>query len=414
MTVHSFNKLQQILYAQRTGFTVDIQGIGKNTLCLARKEVDSLREIRPGVWFQTTPYTFSDGNFTNIYNLFWDPSRADIQPSVHTSNKPYYLLNQARTDPSIIATINGSFFFLTDQADRKPMDLQYDLCIRDSVLFGLPSTDGPIAFMQNGKLDTAEPRAQGIIMIRNIPIHWIGARSELALENDRVLLYNSRCSEIIKVRDPQTNLQIGILNNKNITTPLRPDAVDVVIGSDRYGRLHITHINRGGGTHYFDGLFILQMRGEISKFQVRDYIEPISLDGLDLRPVTSAITIGRRVDDPFFHAFERQYRRDARSVLAQDAQGYIHFIVFDGSKYIPGFNGVSANDMNSFFPPEQYKWAYFLDGGGSSRIIVRENGQLKIAANEFAFRKLKDGSVVWDWEKGRLLVSSLALRIAGN
>lgn len=409
--INIFNLLQQTKYAAKTGIVFDIQNIGKNTKLIATREKKSLKEIRQGVWLKTEVIDFADGNFTNVYDLFWNPNQVDISPSINSSNKPYFLQDQIKNDPTVIALIDGGFFFLSDKASRGPVDLPYNLCIRNGNLLGLPSSDQPIIYVQSSKLKTKEAKAAGTMSIKNQKISWVGAQSqEIARGENVATLYNSKCSDVVKVRDQETGIQIGILDEEHITTPKNKEVFDLVIKSDKEGDLRIAKINAGGGTHFFDGLFILQMKSGIKKYHFGDLVTEITLDGLELQTVYSGISIGKRVDDPFFLETIRRDRRDARSLIAEDMQGHIHFMVFDGSKYIPGFRGISAEDITPFFPHNKFKWAYFLDGGGSSRLIVRNQGEIKYLANKFVFRKLKDGTLLWDWKKGRIQGSSISLR----
>lgn len=409
--IHTYNERQQRQYLNETGIFVDIQNIGKNSELIAVKEKDSEKEIRSGVFLTTSSITFPDGSFTNVYDLHWDQKTAGVVPTIESSNEPYSLYDHIKNNPSELAIIDGAFFFLTDVADSSPLDLCYNLCIREGVLMGLPSWDQPIAYVKKGRLKTYEPDAIGTIKIGKQVIHWKGANSETK-KNPQLdaMLYNSKCSDVVKVRDPKTNIQIGILDSEHITTP-KGNVYDVIVVLDKKGKLRISAINQGGGTHFFKGYFILQFSGKNKTFSVGDSVTPLTLDGLSLKGIDSAITIGRNVKDPFFLDPVRRERRDARSVLAQDRNGNFHFIVFDGSKYIPGFKGSSAEMLLPFFVKKKFKKAYFLDGGGSSRLIVRHGKELNVLANRFAFRKLENGRHLWDWKYARKVASSISLKV---
>ena len=407
-----FNHMQKMQYLARTGIVVDIENLGKNNKCIAVPEHNSLEEIWPGVWLKKTSHTFGKNNFTNIYDLFWDQNQTDIIPWIHSSNTPYSLADQMEKDSNMIAVINGAFFFLADVADREPLDLPYNLCIRNKKILGLPSWDQPIAYIESGKLKAQDIHATGEMIIGNKQLKWVGAHCEFRGKKEySAVLYNSKCSDVVKVRDPKTNIQIGILDNKHITTPKKETCIDIVVGKDKHDNLVVTHLNKGGRTHFFDGLFILQVKRSKSRFYVGDHVVPLTLDGLNLQTISSAITVGKSVHDPFFLRDERVDRHDARSIIAQDSNGFIHFIAFDGSKYVPGFRGVSAKEISPFFSRDKFNWAYFLDGGGSARIVFRQKGKLRFLANEFTFRKFKTGTILWDWQKSRKLASSISIRV---
>lgn len=408
--IRRFNEAQKKLYWEKTKIAVDIENLGKNTQCIAVREKPFLTEVYPHVWFKKECQEFSEGNFTNIYDVSWDPRKQTVQAQIHSSNTPYFLVDQIEKDPSAVAVINGGFFFLTDIADRTPLDLPYDLCIRDGQVYGLPSLDMPAAYVKGGSFDVKELKAEGTVRVGSKTLHWVGARTGRGEEKQyNAVLYNSRCSDVVKVRD-ENNIQIGILDNTNITTPTGTSVLDIVVARNDKSELVVTHINLGGGTHFFDGLFILQVKGSNHSYKVGDIVQPLTLDTLSLEGITAAMTVGRSVHNPFFLEDVRVERRDARSIIAKDTAGNFHFIVFDGSKYVPGFRGVSAKDISSYFSPERFEWAYFLDGGGSTRIIVRNENELQFVANEFAFRKLGGDAILWDWKKARLLTSSILLR----
>jgi hypothetical protein len=414
----SFNERQQQWYAKRTGILVNIQNIGRNKKLIAVKEVHNKEEIRPGLWLKKEVIAFDDGNFSNMYDLQWDTRQIGIFPKIHSSNKSYSIYDSIKRDTSAVATINGTFFYMTDIADTNPHDLQYDFCIREGAIIGLPSGDEPILITKDSTLLAKEIRAKGIIKIQDSSIRWVGAKSgEYEKRNSRTaVLYNSKCANIIKVREKKSGLQIGILDTENIRTPKDAAVVDIVVCADNEGQLRISEINHEGGTHLYSGLFILQITKskKTLQYKIGDKVEPISLDTIELQNISSGITLGKRIDNEFFLEEERVHIRDARSIIAKDKEGYIHFIVFDGSKYIPGFNGVSANDIKSMFSKNKYAWAYFLDGGGSSRLIVRQSKRLRIFANQFAFRKMNNGMLLWDWRRARKIASSISLHIVNN
>lgn len=410
--IRQYNQKQQKRYAAKTGIVVDIQNIGKNTKPIAVKAKKSLEEIHPGVFLSTEVLEFPDGNFSNVYNLFWNNRKAYLTSEIHSEQKPYYLLDYMEKDPSILAVINGAFFFLIDVVDREPKDYPYHLCIRNGKVVGLPSHDAAIVYTEKEKMHAKEPKATGTIAINGKILTWFGSETKRPAHSTKnVTLYNSGSSKLIKVFDKKTGVRMGMLDHKHIHTPKKLRAVDLIINNDKEGNLIITDIKKGGGSHYFDGLFILHMDASMNTFKVGDHVNPLTLDGLNLQDISSGLTINKSVKDPYFFVPERINSRDARSVIARDVTGNIHFIVFDGSKYIPNFRGVSANDVSSYFSEDKYKWAYFLDGGSSSRIIVKDGDKRRFFANEFAFKKITNETFLWDWKRHRKLASSIVLKI---
>ena len=407
------NFIEKIWYWLESGFFVDIDNLGKITKNVAIPEKISTTEVRPGLFLKKSNMSFSKDNVTNIYDLHFDPKKSPFVLDIFSSEDSYYLADTIQNDNIIVATVNGGFFYISDVPGPQPNDKRYNLCIQDSKLCGLPVTDDPILYIRNGEFFATKTKARGICQIGEQKISWLGAKSNVKKEStDVAILYNSRCFSINGVRDSKTNLIVGIPDERTKATPKNDSKIDLVVSKNNADDLVITAINPGGGTHLYDGLFIFQTdKLQVKKIKVNDSVKPMTVDTIDLANITSGMTIGRSVDDPCFYEPKRINRRDARAVIAKDKDGIMHFFVFDGSKYIPGFNGISAKDITPFFYPA-YEWAFFLDGGASARIIVRQtNGLLRHLANRFAYRKLQDGQILWNWKRARKIYSSIALRI---
>jgi len=409
--IERYNEKQSELYAALTGFHVDIQNIGKNKETIMQKVRSSCAEIHKGVWLKTQPIEFADGNFTNVYDLFWNKNQADITSTIHSEQKPFYLLDRMEEDPLNIAVINGSFFFLIDVVDREPQDYPFHLCVRNGKVVGLPSSDEPAIYTVGAKMTAKEFKAKGTLRICDTVLSWVGTlHKNSAKKTADAVLYNSGSAKLIKFFDKKTGVRVGVLDNTRIHTPKNSGKVDLVINADKKGMLHIVSVRNGGGSHFFEGLFILQIDKKGNPYKVGDIVEPLTVDGVALKTISSAITVGKSVHDPYFYVPERVSSRDARSLIAEDVKGNTHFFVFDGSKYVPNFKGISAADISSFFAKDKYKWAYFLDGGSSSRIIVRDGKELKFLANDFAFKKITNDTFMWDSKRHRKLASFIAVR----
>lgn len=364
------------------------------------------------MWLQKKSHTFADGNFTNIYDLYWNSKDTTVFPHIHSSTSTYTLFDQVTNDESILGVINGSYFFLADIADRRPHDPTLNFCIRDGILIGLPSSDEPILYNRKGKLYARNSVSRGTLQIGTQIIQWVGEKSKaMKKRSNQAVLYNSDSATMILDRNAKTGVAIDVLDNTNITTPKNKLATDLLIALDQENRLVIAGIVEGGGSHFFDGVFTLQITENAHLYCVGDIVTPLTLDKLNLTGVTSGISIGSHIMSTSPKKVGYGEKRHARSIIAKDNDHNIHFIVFDGSKYIPGFKGVSLQDIYPYFTPKKYKWAYFLDGGGSSRIILKKDDTFKFYANEFAFRKMDDGKHLWDWQNARLVASSISLKM---
>ncbi len=175
---HEFNQIQIGKYLSRTGILVDIQNIGKNAQCIAIREGKSFEEVRSGVWLKKESLELPNGSFTNVYDLSWSSKHSDLVPVIHSSNSPYSLVSHMDKNPNIVGIINGAFFFLTDVAERKPIDLPYNLCIREGKVLGLPTLDRPIIYIKAGKIKGRKTPARGTLKIGEETIKWVGALSK--------------------------------------------------------------------------------------------------------------------------------------------------------------------------------------------------------------------------------------------
>lgn len=410
--IHEINARQRQRYYKKTGFDVDISMLGKNTQTIVHPAKRSVEEIRNNVWLKVDCITFPDGNFTNVYDLYWNHSSVNLAPYIHSENTPYYLLDAIKKDDQMLAVINGAFFFLVDNKDREPKDFPFHFCIRDGRVMGLLSCDEQVLYVRNNELFAQPLSAFGTMCIGSVIVDWKGFETiegkELPTD---IILYNSGNSKVKKEFDPTTGIRNGFLDHSKIYTQSSSDVVDLVINERSKGELVISHLNDGGGTHFFDGLFILQMPRKNMRFQIGDAVRPLTIGNLDLTGITSGITLNKSVHDPYFYTPERISSRDARSIIAKDKLGNVHFVVFDGSKYVPGFKGISAHDVKDYFSHETYEWAYFLDGGSSSRIIIKDRNQYRFLANDLAFRRIGLDGLMWEPKRHRKLASSIALRI---
>lgn len=407
----AINNWQKMRYLARTKISVDINNLGTNTKCIAVREKPMHKEIRPGVWVDIDCQHFSVENFTNIYDIYWDPKQTDIVPLVRSSNKLYHLSTHTKNDPSIIATINGGFFFYAHMPEQTPAQLPYNLCIRDGKIFGLPCWDHPVVYIRDGQLEAHEIIAAGAMTVGSTTLKWVGGKSEHVTDKKYdCVLYNSKYTHLAKVRD-ENNIQLSLLDPKTVYTPKKADVTDIIFDLDENGGLYVKNIQKGGGSNFYDSVFILQTKRATS-IKIGDRTRNIAINGLPpLNQISSAITIGRSIHSPYFSDKIRVHRRDCRSILAKDVKGRIHIMVFDGSKYSPGFHGVTAQEIHHYFAKDKFEWAYFLDGGGSSRSIVRDKNKLTYFANQFAFKWLPDGSKLWDWQNAREICSSIELRV---
>lgn len=420
---------------------------------LVRPVEPERRIIRPGLTLTTASIPLGKDRYTNMYDLTLDPYAA-VTPHVHLSEKPFYLRTHMRRDPSIAAAINGGFFFLVDRDPAVPPKTVHDhLAMSDGNVEGLPSVDRPAAFVRNGQMEVVPMIAAGTIAVGGVPIEWIGAKSsyepdgvtneyikreatEEVYRDDVIglvtaikpfressdthaVLYNAACATLVneKSRVPGTKLQI-VVESMN-TTPTDRGVVDVIVNKDEDGKLRVSKLKKGGGTNFFEGMFVLQCNSIIAGFfEVGDEVTPQTLvvgkpedpethHDLMMSDISSAMTVGIDVHDIAYN------RTGARSVIFKDrAEGKLHFTVFDGapmSQHMPGPDALELQHI--LLPREQVEWAYLLDSGKSSKVAVRnDDGGVDVFGNlTYVPWGLGKDDFVMNGPNGRHMYSSIVL-----
>ncbi len=360
------------------------------------------KEIYPEVKIKGETIELGGGHFTNKYTLSFPAESDKYNSRIVTRNSPLFMHRYLINDDSVVAAINGPFFCLHDgDLKRYPKEIIYHTNIRDGLVFGLPSADRPMLYVdESGEMKCKDAKAVGSIQVGNTVINWIGGEGvahgrETAKDNE-VYLFNSACCTI-EYQDRNDKTSLRMLNEEKNFTPANPNKTDLVVDIDEQNRkLIVSKIKEGGGVDFFEGLFILQVPNEIAKsLNIGDFVSPIDIDGIALNSVLSAVSTGPLVhhfiendDHPINHdpslgtfpPFEKG-KRYARSVVYKQ-NGLIHFTVFDGVPRSRFMLGATPKEVAENIP-ENSDWAVFLDGGQSSRITFREqNGQIDAFGNK--------------------------------
>ena len=158
-----------------------------------------------------------------------------------------------------------------------------------------------------------------------------------------------------------------------------------------------------------------------------DTIEPRFLDDLALATVRSAMTVGPSVihfssNDDHDINHDRSLgdrppfgnRRMARSVVYQTKDRTTYIEMFDGAPRTALFQGITPREVASLvYNGREIAWAYHLDPGQSSRIVVRHtDGAIIGYGNRHYVRwpKIPGHPLVWSGEHGRAVPSALVIK----
>lgn len=386
----------------------------RNPENFAKRIETSEVEISEGVKLSDRSVELGGGDFTNIYDLNFDSSDPTLNVQIITRKHPLYahrLFVNEQNNPSDIdrpvACINGSFFFLQDEKlVETPTEIIYNLNIRDGKVLGLPAVDRPALLVnKEGRIQASELKASGTIRIGSKEVSWVGGEpivhrkvgQEKKVYSGQTVLFNSACCTI-QYENQKDKTSLRKLRQDLNHTPIGNDVVDIVVNADEQGNLSVSSVKHGGGSDFFEGNFILQMKSNEAKdIEVGDVVDPKTVSDFDLHEVNSAMTTGPSVasfqshsdheinNDPSLGTFPpfASNARYARSVMYEDRNGRIHMVVFDAVPRSEHMKGVTPYEAAKNIP-EDAKWSVFLDGGQSSRVtfesIDPNTGSSKIDA----------------------------------
>lgn len=380
----TYHKKAQETFALKTGVKID-----KNPADLINQQGDfdydckpEIREIFPGVTFEKGSITLKDGAGVNFFDVSFPQETVTLAMDIKSQKFSTAIRRILINDTSSLAAINGGFLFLADRTHKEPVDLNFNLCIRENKVVGLPIADRAALTCIDGVLEVSEYVAEGTIRIAGVAYSWKGNRSAHASETSGIL-YNSASCTIEHHNDESGAVYRQVIQEKNFT-PEEAEVVDIVFGLDDTGNLKVVAINEGGGTDFFDGSSILQMDKTLCQIQIGDTVNPETLDGVDLKRIDSALTIGPNAmhflnnkDHPINHdaslgsnpAFPD--KRKAHSLLFLDTNGNLHMRVFDGAPKSDTHQGITPHEVAELMQCLHPVWAYHLDGGQSSQIDVQ-------------------------------------------
>ncbi|WP_434444264.1 phosphodiester glycosidase family protein [Lentzea sp. E54] len=408
----------------RHGFAVpDVQKLAVDQSPFARRIPTRRVALRRGVTLEARTIELGGGHFTNSYTLRAAQDSGYVLDTVSDSRG--FHLRDALVDPAAVGAINGSFTFISDDPDYQPAEPHFDLCVRHCVVAGLPSATKP-ALLVHGSSSTARTvRAKGVIRVGSDVLPWAGAKEP----GGRVLVFNAANCRV-KYLDSDVTAFQRIVEPATNTTPGAASAVDAVVAVRPDGHAVITALVPGGGADLFAGSYVLRAHEQDAReWRVGDRVVPLTVDGTDLRALSSATSLGPSVADAVVpqriaNAYDDSlgvspFRgvRYPRSLVYGTGDGAVHLRIFDGAPLTSHFQGLTPGEVVEVLAEEGHdlRWAFHLDGGQSSKLAYRHDGGTEVAGslhylvwpqkNETRFR--------WNGLAGRVLASCLVLREAG-
>ncbi|MBR7831822.1 protein kinase [Actinospica durhamensis] len=155
---------------------VDVESVAKDQSPFAIRLSPCRLEAAPGVTFTARTIELEDGRFTNAYELAVDTRRATV--GVHSSTAGFYLTDLMDGADRMIAAVNGSFSFISDDFEYEPADPCLDFCARDGITVSLPTVAKPAFIVgQDGGVQLRELDARGTLRIGEREYAWIGSKT---------------------------------------------------------------------------------------------------------------------------------------------------------------------------------------------------------------------------------------------
>ncbi len=386
------------------------------------KPVESLTEdLAQGVRFEQGTYQLTEnGDFTNMYRVTFS-STEDIEFEINTKNFKSHLQRQLINNESVVCSINGGFFFLTDdKSGNLPKETVLGTIVRDGMLYGVQSHNRPVLWVDEaGVLQVTEVMSEGCVMIGDMTFLWAGNNS--GKKNSEIKLFGVDSCIIQHVSNSETGTK-RILNEELSKTPAKTDIVDIVC-EVKEGHLVVSDKREGGGTSFLEGNFILQGDKEaLQTISVGDIVT-INYNDLNVKDIRNAVTVGPSVfhfeaerDHPINH--DRSLgdkppfsdRRMARSVVYKTINDAVTFEVFDGAPKTSAFQGINPQEVAEIIKQSEIslEWAYFLDPGQSARLVVRHaDGSVEGYGNRHYVRwpSSVNQPYLWAGEHGRAVPS---------
>ncbi|WP_162562157.1 hypothetical protein [Salinispora oceanensis] len=181
-----------------------------------------------GLMLRTSPLSFADGGFTNIYDLSWKPSATTA--AVRFTPRPTTAIDAARHAP---ATSTAAFFTLLDETSGLPVQTSLNLAVEQGRILSMPVVVREALVSRAGVLSTCNLTAAGTVMINGVELTWTGSLTGRQAE---CYAFGNGNMVITRRNDPEKG-SVRVLDEASRVTPaLGRAAGSQRIPSTRTGR----------------------------------------------------------------------------------------------------------------------------------------------------------------------------------
>ncbi|MEU7058308.1 phosphodiester glycosidase family protein [Streptomyces sp. NPDC046197] len=401
----------------------DIQEIARDQRSFAVRLPARRQVLAPGVHFASETVELGGGAFTNAHTLRLHLDSVRVEAVSDADG--FHLRDQCAAD-CVVAAVNGSFSYVSDDPAHQPAEPCLDFCCRAGTTVSLPTVTKPALLVHGGRPTVRTLPATGTLRIDGCLFDWVGSKepgASAAIGNGTLAVFGAANCRIRYEDHPRTGFIRFVRAEENIT-PKAGAVVDAVVSRTAAGSHVISGVHPGGGADLFAGSFVLRAdAADARELRAGAQVEICSIAGLAAGQLSSGVSLGPSVADAAagtVPAYDESLGvspfRDVRyaRTLVWTTERAIIFRIFDGAPLTDSFRGVSPTEVADLLDREgiSLRDAYHLDGGQSSKIAFCDSGRTEVVGNLHYLKWPQEPETAFRWRgvEGRLLNSCFVLR----
>ncbi|WP_405533397.1 hypothetical protein OG592_40045 [Streptomyces avidinii] len=414
---------QAIAALRARGYHVhDIQEIARDQRPFAVRVAARERVLAPGVRLQEESVELGGGAFANVHTLRVARSAARVE----VESDPVGFALRDRCGSDVVAAVSGSFSFISDEPDHRPAEPCLDFCSRQGETVSLPTVTKPAFLVHRGRPSLHILPATGTLVLGRAVREWIGSKEKAAPDSVRrgALAVFGAANCTIRYADDALRGFTRFVERTGNTTPRDAGVVDAVV-QRMAPHLHVIRsVHPGGGASLFSGSYVLRGTAAHARpLAVGTEVRVTGIAGLATEHLSCGISLGPSAADAAcgeVAAYDASlgtspFRpvRHARTLLWPDGRT-LCFRVVDGAPLTDSFRGMTPAEVvgdleRSGVDP---RTAHHLDGGQSSKIAFRREGEQEVVGNLHYLQWPGAGERTFRWRgiEGRRLHSAFVVR----
>ncbi|MHB1392125.1 MAG: phosphodiester glycosidase family protein [Clostridia bacterium] len=336
----------------------------------AVKLIENGQHIGPGTYYRNMNYITPNGNFmVNMVECRFDAEYLKIETSDGWGdsivNKPvtYQALQNTDKDRRVIGAVNGDFFDMTTIKG-----LTYGTSIVKGEIKTAVKTSTVLGITDSGDCFIDTLNMEGAVAYKDVqvPIHAVNRLRWV----DQAMLYTPSFGKTTLNTTTGTDIVI-----RGVELPLKANKVFSGIIEKIVPDTRITDIPEDGVVISLQGKALEQLAGAAVGEEINFYVN------LDKQNLDFAVAGSPRLLENGLLSADLESRKDARERNPRTAVGIkdnkLYMVTVDGRQ--PGYSdGMNLYEMAEFLLGQGVKDAINLDGGGSTTMAVRRQGDAAV------------------------------------